>query len=317
MNEKSVIGYGSQFAILLGLLGVGFILSGLVMGLVTAQLLNLPMHKAGEALLKPENIQLARVFNVVASFIIFFVPAWAVAKISYKKPFQEMGFSANGSRNQWLVVIFISVSALFLSGALGALNEIIPMPAAFLKKAREIEAQYKQSMLAMATMRNGMDYLLSLLVIAIAPAIFEEVLFRGGVQRILVGYTKSAFWGILISSIIFSAIHGSYFGFLPRVGLGIVLGLLYYQSKNIWLNIAMHFINNGIVVTQLYILNRMKKPIEKAMDETMPMWIGLIAIAFLVAAFKAFKNESKKIAAKTDLVRATNQPETQFNSTEE
>ncbi len=317
MNQKSVIGYGSQFAILLGLLGAGLMLSGLLMGLVTAQLLHLPISKAGDALLKPENLQLSRLLNVLASFIIFFIPAWAVAKISYKKSFQTMGFNANSSRKQWFLVVFISVGGLFLSGALGALNEIIPMPAAFLRKAREIEAQYKQAMLSMATMRNGVDYLLSLLVIAIAPAVFEEVLFRGGVQRIMVGWTKSAFWGILISSIIFSAIHGSYFGFLPRVGLGIVLGLLYYQSKNIWLNIAMHFINNGIVVTQLYILNRMKKPIEKAMDETMPIWIGLIAIAFLVVAFKVFKNESKKIAEKTDLVRVTNQPETQFNSTEE
>ncbi len=295
MNQNSDMGYGSQFAILLGLLGGGLMLSGLLMGLAASQLLGMPMSQVGIALLKPENLQLSRLLNISASFIIFFIPAWAVAKISYKKSFLAMGFTTKGSRKQLIVVIFISVGALFLSGALGALNEVIPMPAAFLRKARAIEDQYKQAMLSMATMRNGVDYLISLLVIAVAPAIFEEVLFRGGVQRILVGWTKSAFWGILISSIIFSAIHGSYFGFLPRVGLGIVLGLIYYQSKNIWLCIAMHFINNGIVVTQLYILNRMKKPIAQAMDETMPMWIGLIAIAFLFGAFKIFKSESNLI----------------------
>lgn len=295
MNQNSVMGYGTQLAILLGLLGAGLMLSGLLMGLAASQLLGMPMSQVGIALLKPENLQLSRLLSVSASFIIFFIPAWAVAKISYKKSFQAMGFTTKGSRKQLMVVVFISVGALFLSGALGALNEVIPMPATFLRKARAIEDQYKQAMLSMATMRNGVDYLISLLVIAVAPAIFEEVLFRGSVQRILVGWTNSAFWGILISSILFSAIHGSYFGFLPRIGLGIILGLIYYQTKNIWLCIAMHFINNGIVITQLYILGIKGKPLDKAMDETMPIWFGLIAIIFLIYSFISLKKETHKV----------------------
>jgi membrane protease YdiL (CAAX protease family) len=60
--------------------------------------------------------------------------------------------------------------------------------------------------------------------LAAAPALFEEVLFRGGFQQVFVGWTKNKWAGIIITSILFSAIHFSYFGFLPRLALGIGIG---------------------------------------------------------------------------------------------
>ncbi len=304
MNQKPVVGYGSQFALLLGLLGVCLIMSGLLMGLLVGQLLNLPLLKAADALLKPQNIQLSRIVNTLGTFIAFFVPAWAVAKISYKNPSYTMGFNRFASSKQFILVAAISIGALFLSGSLGVLNEIIPMPASFLRKAKALEENYKSAMLSMATIRNWGDYIISLVVIAIAPAIFEEVMFRGGMQRVLIGWTNNAFVGILITSIIFSAIHGSYFGFLPRLGLGVVLGLIYYQTKNIWLSITMHFLNNAIVVTQLYFLILSGKTVEKAMDETMAntstttsIILGVVAIGMLIPLFIQLKKESKLVLA--------------------
>ena len=34
--------------------------------------------------------------------------------------------------------------------------------------------------------------------------------------------------------------------------LGIILGLIYYYSESIWLNVLFHFLFNGIQVTVLY-----------------------------------------------------------------
>jgi len=298
MNQKPLVGFGSQFALLIGLFGVSLILSSFLMGLISAEILNKPLLQAGSELLKPENANLARVLNTVATFISFFIPAWVVAKVSNANPFNSLGFSKYLSIKQIGIVVFITVAALFLSGSLAELNEKIPMPAAFIKKARELEQLYKNAMLSMATMNNIGDYLLSLLVIALAPAVFEEVFFRGGMQNILIGWTKHAWLGIILTSIIFSAIHGSYFGFLPRVGLGIVLGLVYFNSKNIWLSITMHFLNNAIIVTQMYYLTRIGKPIDKAMDESMPIWFGVFAIIGLIIFFKLFTIESGKVISK-------------------
>ena len=105
---------------------------------------------------------------------------------------------------------------------------------------------------------------------ALGPAIFEETFFRGGMQNLLQQWTRKPILAIIITSLIFSAIHFSYYGFIPRVALGVILGLIYYYSGSIWLSIAGHFFNNALVVTQIYIYARQGKPIEDAMNESSP-----------------------------------------------
>lgn len=108
---------------------------------------------------------------------------------------------------------------------------------------------------------------------------------------------KSKWTGIIITSILFSAIHFSYFGFLPRVVLGLVLGLIFYYSKNIWLNILLHFLNNALVVTQLYIVGKQGKSIEKAVDENVPIWWGAFALVVVIILLRSFKKESNRVLA--------------------
>jgi membrane protease YdiL (CAAX protease family) len=295
MRQKPFAAYGSQFGLLLALLGISLIFGSLLVGFIASQVFKLPLLEAGNALLKPQNMQMARLLNTLATGISFFLPAVVLARISSKTPFLSLGFNQTISFKQVILVLFITVGGLFLSGSLAALNEMIPISASFLKKARELEANYQTTMLTMATMKNFGDFLLTLLVLALAPAIFEEVLFRGSMQTILIGWVKSPWVGIVLTALIFSAIHGSYFGFLPRIGLGIVLGLVFYLSKNLWLSILMHFLNNAVVVTQIYYLTKMGKPVKEAMEETMPIWIGGIALIGLIVIFRLFQQESKQV----------------------
>ena len=118
---------------------------------------------------------------------------------------------------------------------------------------------------------------------------FEELLFRSTVQPLFIGWTKNVWVGIIITSIFFSAIHFSFFGFLSRTALGIVLGLLFYYTKNIWLSILMHFLNNGLIVTQLYIVTLQGKSLEKAMDENFSIVSGINGLFILWLSFNALK----------------------------
>lgn len=52
-----------------------------------------------------------------------------------------------------------------------------------------------------------------------------------------------------------------------------------------------------MVVTQLYVASRMGKSIDKTMDENIPMWIGLVALALLFIFFRTFKKESEAVLA--------------------
>ena len=124
------------------------------------------------------------------------------------------------------------------------------------KYFRGLEDEYNKEMLAIANMKTAGDYIVSLFVIALLPALFEEMLFRGSLQPVMINLTKNAFAGILITSILFSAIHISYYGFLPRLALGLIIGYVFYFSKNLWLSSITHFLYNAFGVTQLYMLKQ-------------------------------------------------------------
>jgi len=86
----------------------------------------------------------------------------------------------------------------------------------------------------------------NLLVVAIIPAIGEELLFRGVIQKLLHRWFAHPHWAIIVTAFIFSAMHIQFLSFLPRFFLGLVLGYLFYWSGSVWLTILLHFINNAV-----------------------------------------------------------------------
>jgi membrane protease YdiL (CAAX protease family) len=98
-------------------------------------------------------------------------------------------------------------------------------------------------------------YLFNILMIAILPAFGEELIFRGVLQKLFNEATKNIHISVFITALIFSVIHGQFFGILPRFVLGIFLGYLMVWSKSLWLPIFAHFTNNAIIVTMLYFQN--------------------------------------------------------------
>jgi len=96
------------------------------------------------------------------------------------------------------------------------------------------------------------DLLFNLLVIAIIPAVGEELLFRGYLQQRMTHWLGKPHVAIIITAILFSAIHMQFQGFLPRFALGLVLGYLFYWSGSLWLPIIAHLLNNAMAVTFAY-----------------------------------------------------------------
>jgi len=92
----------------------------------------------------------------------------------------------------------------------------------------------------------------NLLVIAIIPAIGEELIFRGVIQKLLTRWFTHPHWAIIATAFIFSAMHIQFLSFLPRFFLGLVLGYLFYWSGSIWLTILVHFINNAMATVFYY-----------------------------------------------------------------
>ena len=294
--------YWNQLAVLIGLVGVGLIIGG-VIALVLPFIVDL---NAGikmstnpaqfmDRLLKPENAALLRWITFITSFFMFFLPTVLYALICHKKPFAHLGFKKNNNIKSAGVVILIMLAALPLVSALQDLTTLFPWSKATLLKFKLAEDAYNQQVAVIARMDNFTDYIISVVVIAFLPALFEETLFRGGIQNLLSRWFKKPVIAIIVTSIIFSAIHGSDLGFLSRFALGFVLGWIYYRTGNIWLNIIGHFFNNAFAVTAMYLFTKGGKfPDPSKIDGQIPLWVGLASIAALYGLFSFFNKVSEK-----------------------
>lgn len=294
MQSRPGMTYPAAFFILLGLLGVGLIVGSLAGAGVWFAMTGKGIFSMEKEMTNPANVQAVRMLQLVSTFFIFFLPAYFTSLLMNRRPFKFMGFNPYFGWRELAFVVGIMLASLPMVGALAEINKAIPIPANWEKIFQELEDTFEQQVKVLSKITGFGDYLFSLVVMALAPAIFEEAFFRGGMQNILHRWTRNPWIAIGITSVIFSLIHFSYYGFIPRIALGIVLGLIYYYSGNLWLAIAGHFFNNGLIVTQIYVMTRMGKSVDDLNDDTAPIWIGLLALAVLAGLFYYFRIYSRQ-----------------------
>jgi membrane protease YdiL (CAAX protease family) len=102
-------------------------------------------------------------------------------------------------------------------------------------------------------MPNPSDLVISLIIMALIPALGEEFLFRSTLQPLFTKWTNKPVLAIWITAFVFSFIHFQFFGFLPRFFIGAFLGYLFYWSGSVWYSVAAHFANNGLAVLVYYL----------------------------------------------------------------
>ena len=93
----------------------------------------------------------------------------------------------------------------------------------------------------------------NIFMMALLPALSEEFLFRGVFQRLFSEMFKNYHWGIVFSAALFSAIHFQFYGFVPRMLLGVIFGFMLVWSGTLWVPIIAHFMNNAIGVFFYYL----------------------------------------------------------------
>lgn len=295
-SDSKGVSNGVGFLILLGLWIAGFIL-GAIASLVIALAAGGNLMDMMADMQNAQNVNMLRILQVVTTAAVFFLPAYFAAYIMNNKPWKFLGFNRRFDIKQMITALAIMFFAALVAGALAQLTELIPLSPGATTAFKEMETKYAQQVEAIAGMKNFGDYLIALFMIALLPGLFEETFFRGGMQNLLTRSTGNAWVAIIITSIIFSAVHLSFYGFLSRVCLGIVLGLIYYYSQNLWLSVIAHMFNNAIAITQMYILLQQGKSVQEAMDEKLDWWWGLIAFAALYGLFIVFKKISAQVQA--------------------
>lgn len=240
------------------------------------------------------NRNLARWANGLAHFATFSLPALAVAFVLAKRRwarFLQLDRAPSSS------LIAMSILLIFVSFPLVQVfywfnKEVLPLPD-FL---RDMDGATQSMVEALLVMDSPWELLSTLVVVAILPAIGEELIFRGIVQPQLQRWLKNHHSAIWLTALLFGIIHFQFEGLLPRMFLGAILGYLLYWSKSLWAPIAAHFFFNGIQVLAQY---QFKEQINGADLESMKPNIYLSLISLVAVLWLGWhmerKNQDKKI----------------------
>lgn len=206
----------------------------------------------------PKNIPILKYIQIVQSTSLFIIAPIFLAKIFSGNSSNYLHINKRPQISQMVIVAMLIVVLLPVTNLIAELNSMIKFPdfmssiEAYLQRT-EKEAETLTEAFLKTTSINGLC--INLLMIGVIPAIGEEFLFRGVLQRIFSNWTKNSHWGIIISALIFSAIHMQFYGFFPRFLLGAMFGYLFLWSGSLWLPILAHFVNNSLAVIAYYLVS--------------------------------------------------------------
>lgn len=142
------------------------------------------------------------------------------------------------------------------------------------------------------------DLFINLIVIAIIPAIAEELFFRGCVQQVIKEWFRNIHVAIWIAAFIFSFIHFEFYGFVPRMLLGALLGYLFYWSGSLWVSIAAHAFVNGGQILLAYLHEHGNIQFDISGDEALPAYAvvaSTVVLAGMLFLYKKVSDQKKFI----------------------
>lgn len=245
-----------------------------------------------------DNILWLKVGQGVSSALLFIVPPLVLYAFTRNQPLREIGFKHPNSYGMLLIGTVLVFVTLPLTNLLTSWNESMKLPEAlaqleaWMEQMEKTAGDFTERMLQVDTFGGLLG---NLLVIALIPAVGEELTFRGLLQQSLVRRCKNPHVGIILSAAVFAFIHFQFYGFLPRLFLGILLGYLFHYSGSLWTSILMHFINNGSAVVVAYLDHKGITQMDwEHFGETDHVWI-LIASALLTVGliFLSYKTSNK------------------------
>ncbi len=271
--------FGIKVLILFACLVVGVLIgNGILLGIFVSQGMELSTDLSFVDFMEStENLEITKLGIGINHLILFTGSAllyWYIIKEGTIVQYFHLTSPLKWGLMTMLVVLLIASYPLI--GASGMLMEYIDLP----EWMKSVEADYATLIQSMFATGGILSLVLNLIVIALLPALGEELIFRGILQKELHRVIANPHLVIFITSIIFSGIHLQAEGFLPKLLISYILCYAYYWTKSLWYPLILHFINNGMMVILMYI--NMDELSNMEISEQTPFpWLGVIFSLFL------------------------------------
>lgn len=245
---------------------------------------------------KPSNVITLKMMQLIVSVFIFIIPPLFFSYLSSVNTINIFGFKNRFKRQNllllFLIMIFIQPFVVYCmqinTKLLYLISDYMPLIIESLEKMEDRASELTSLFLKM---NSPSELFFNLFLIALIPAIGEELFFRGVVQRYLQKLLKNPHVGVCITACVFSAIHMQFFGFLPRFVLGLILGYLFYYSSNLWMSVLGHFINNALGVLLMYsaFANKLNPDITNIKNTEINLFQAFFSVSVVLLFFYLYK----------------------------
>lgn len=191
--------------------------------------------------------------QAIGHFGLFTLPALVFAYLTHLQAAAYLGLSRPGRSTQPWAVALLTVGAIPVVLALGGAMRLFN----FGEAANKLHAQTEVMMKTMMNIRTGGRLAWTLFVMAVLPAVGEELMFRGVLMRFMARRSRTMIFPVVVSAVMFALFHLSNpYGLLPIFGMGVLLALVYYWTRSLWCSMLMHFLFNSSQILLYYASNR-------------------------------------------------------------
>lgn len=196
------------------------------------------------------NADFIRWATVLSQILLILVPTLILGRLRYGTLSSAFALRWPGARQ----TIFSVIGVFSLQQLLQAymyLQDSLPLPPKLREVVDLVKGLYEETYRILVTAHTPIDFMVVLLTVALVPAIAEEFLFRGLVQR-SVSETAGGFRAAISTGIIFGAYHLNPISVIPLIILGSYFGFLVYRSRNLSISVSVHFFNNFLACAAAY-----------------------------------------------------------------
>ena len=282
----------TKIVVWLGLIFVMFSLTILVIALITQ----------GKQL---SNINTLKWIQLLQTISLFLLPSLILAYLCAKAPWNWLLLDKKVDWTILLWAIGIMLVALPAINLTSHWNQQMVLPTWLSgveewMKAKEAEAEWLTKQFMSVTTVSGL--LVNLFLMAVLPALSEEITFRGVLQQLLTAPHRlspfasrlSPHLAIWLTAIIFSAIHMQFYGFVPRMLMGALFGYMMVWTGSLWVPMLMHFVNNGMAVLLYFMASRAGWDMDKvdAIGAGNTLWLGIVSIVLTVVGIYMFRRST-------------------------
>jgi membrane protease YdiL (CAAX protease family) len=256
---------------------------------------------------QPLSINALKWVQFIQSTAMFLLPPLCMAYLWSKQPLDWLKVKGDRLKvkGESLWAVMLMLVALPAINLLGHLNQQMTLPAflepleQWMKTSEETAKVLTEQFLNVTTFGGLM---INILLIALLPAVGEELTFRGVLinlfrvkgKRLKVkgeGVPHLAIW---CSAILFSAIHMQFYGFVPRMLMGALFGYMLVWTGSLWIPILMHFTNNAMAVILYFVALREGWDMEQvdAIGTNDTLWLGIISMVITTVGIYAFRRST-------------------------